>query len=313
MSAGRAHGFRYNGSVARVAVGPQAVCSVTVWLRLGRFDVVHVHEPLVPLLGLATLLAACGERKSPLVATFHAQGDDPAWLRRVLRGLPLRHRIAASIAVSPYAAELANRRIGVVPRIIGNGIALPATGEGAAQMGSTTGEPGEPVVAFVGRFDEPRKGFSTLLQAWPSVRAAIPKARLLVAGPGTPIDVSGVEYLGVLDGPERDRLLTRATVLAAPNTGQESFGLVLVEALACATAVVASDLAEFRVTLSDTQGTAATLVPPGDATAWADAVVAALRQPPDAARGRRIATRYSWDAIGPQLLDVYHRVASASD
>ncbi|MDR1354729.1 MAG: glycosyltransferase family 4 protein [Propionibacteriaceae bacterium] len=294
MSAGRARAFAYNGSVARVAVGAQAMFSVLEWLRLGCFDIVHIHEPLVPLLGLATMLKS----QQPVVATFHAQRSDPSWLR-----VPVSRHIAAGIAVSAAAAVGAKRRTGITSYVIGNGIATPSVIHRADKQLS-------PIVAFVGRFDEPRKGFRTLLAAWPRVLQVMPNARLLVAGPGTPIPASNVEYLGVVDTHSRDELLTQAAVLVAPNTGQESFGMVTLEALACGTPVVASDLPEFRAVLSDKQGVVARTVPVGDYAALAAAVVQTLRQPLDSKRGIAVAQRYSWDTIGSKVLAVYHGVIS---
>jgi phosphatidylinositol alpha-mannosyltransferase len=119
-----------------------------------------------------------------------------------------------------------------------------------------------------------------------------------------------VEYLGVVDTHSRDELLTQAAVLVAPNTGQESFGMVTLEALACGTPVVASDLPEFRAVLSDKQGVVARTVPVGDYAALAAAVVQTLRQPLDSKRGIAVAQRYSWDTIGSKVLAVYHGVIS---
>jgi phosphatidylinositol alpha-mannosyltransferase len=133
---------------------------------------------------------------------------------------------------------------------------------------------------------------------------------LLVVGPGTPIIAPGVEYLGPLDATRRDQLLRKAAMLVAPHTGQESFGLVLVEALACDTPVVASDLVEFRTTLSDDTGTVAVLVPPENAPALAAAIIDTFQRPPDTERGRAVAARYSWDSIGPQILALYQQAIS---
>lgn len=223
-------------------------------------DVVHVHEPFVP----AVSLAALSLRGPAKVATFHA--DLPRWVQRlygVARPLPraVLRRAAVLTAVSPVAARAA-RRLGVDARLVPNGIDV---------AGYRSDAPRGDRVAFVGR-DDPRKGLEVLLRAWETVRARVPGALLDVVGIRRRSAPDGVRFHGQVDEDEKRRILGSTAVLAAPNLGAESFGIVLLEGMAAGCAVVASALPAFTWVLGD----AGELVAPGDARGLGDRIAELL-------------------------------------
>lgn len=284
---GAGTGIRFNGSLARICLDPRLPGRLRAWAR--GLDVLHLHEPLVPFVGpLATRLDL------PLVATFHAATSPP--VRAALRPFAGLLRRTHPIAVSEVAA-MAPRAWGLNPVIIGNGIDVGAFGPPARTS--------QPRIIFVGRFDEPRKGFRYFADALPSIRAACPDVRVVVIGPGR--GRADAEFLGAVDDAERNRQLAASDVFVAPNVGGESFGMVLIEALASGADVVASDLPAFRALLSDQKGPVARFVPPGDASALASALVGALRDGPiaDAERRAAVVARYDWNQIGRAVEAVY--------
>ncbi len=258
---GRAVGVRANRSRAPIALDPRAARRVAE--AVGDADVVHVHEPLMPMVSLAAMLTS----RPPVVATFHA---DPAVLvRRLYRaGSPILRRIAGRAAVmtavSPVAADPVSS-FGPV-RIVPNGVDIASfSGPGQALPGR---------VVFLGR-DEPRKGLDVLLQAWPLIAASRPRASLHVLGAHRPSGPDAVTFLGRVDDAAKREELAAASVFCAPHLGGESFGIVLVEAMGAGCAVVASDLPAFR----SVAGEAAFYVPPGDPPALAAAVGRLLDDP----------------------------------
>jgi phosphatidylinositol alpha-mannosyltransferase len=323
--AGPARGFAFNGSVAHIGLSTKAVAVTQRWLTHG-FDVIHVHEPLVPLVGTTALRAGV-----PLVATFHASasGESLAGPWWHAHAASLRH-LSARLAVSQLAAESVANLVGLDVQVIPNGIAIPpcvAPEDDQWRGGS------RPTGVFIGRIDEPRKGFAVALGAVAKIRAVYPGFELLVIGPGTHRPCEGVRYLGSLESSARDSVLASADVLIAPNTGQESFGMILIEALAQGMRVAASDLPSFREVLfgdpTETPSVAHVASPtaalgsssalsgcqlfaPGDPVALSEAVCRVLdvpvQQVSKAARAR--AQRYSWDVIGPQILTVYRGATS---
>lgn len=219
-------------------------------------DVVHIHEPFVPMVSLGALIAST----PPKVGTFHA--DPSRAVRMAYRaggpvlGIAAR-RLSVVTAVSAVAASAVDRVPGV--RIIPNGIDVDQ------YRPSSAPEPFR--VMFLGR-DDPRKGLDVLLQAWPLVRRVAPEAVLGVVGTMRARGPEGVEFLGRLSGDQKIAELRRASVLVAPNLGGESFGLVVLEGLAAGCAVVASDLPAFRAVAGDS----AEYVPVGDPPGIAAAV-----------------------------------------
>lgn len=324
VPAGRTVAVPYNGSVARLAFGPRAAARVRRWVREGEFDVLHVHEPASPSLGLLACLASTG----PIVATFHTANPRSRALTAsagILR--TALDKVTARIAVSEQARLTVVEHLGSDAVVIPNGVYTEPFRSARAAHELTRAllpEPDDrPTVAFLGRIDEPRKGLAVLLAAVPAIVAASPRVRVLVAGRGDlgewsrtgPGSHPAVEFLGAVDDAGRLALLGSADVYVAPHTGQESFGIVLVEALAAGAAVVAADLPAFVDVLDG--GRAGALVPAGDPVALGGTVGALLRDHPRraalAATGPAVAARYDWSVVGERVQAVYDLVADRDD
>lgn len=307
-SAGRAVPVPWNGAVARVNCGPVALDRVQRWLDAGCFDVVHVHEPMTPSISLLALARS----EAPVVATFHTAATSPWAMAAAHRLVPwAAGRIDAPLAVSRVAADLVGASSSLRPVVIGNGIRLadhPLRPRGGSWRGGA-----HPVVTFVGRFHEPRKGFQVLLDALPAVRAAHPGLVVRVVGPGRGRH-RGVDFLGALDDTARNAVLAATDAYVAPQTGRESFGIVLLEALASGAPVVASALPAFVEVASDGDGPVADLFEPGDPRALADALLRSLARPRDELldRGRARAGAFDWSVIGPQVAAVHERVVGTA-
>lgn len=314
-SCGRAVPVRYNGSVARLTFGPVTAGRVSRWLSEGEFDVVHLHEPMTPSASVLALWAATG----PIVATFHTSNLRS---RAMLAAYPLLRpsleKITGRIAVSQDARRTVRRHIGGDAVVIPNGVDVARFAD-ALPRGEWRGRPDAPTVGFLGRIAEPRKGFAVLAQAFDAVLAAVPGARLLVAGPGDPAEVAdeltdrvaaATEFLGAVDDADKAAFLASVDLYAAPNTHGESFGIVLVEAMAAGTPVVASDLPAFVSVLGDQPG--GRVFPTGDAAALARAILDLVRSPGDlAGLGERAAQRaadFDWDRVAQDVIAVYDTV-----
>ncbi|HCX85838.1 MAG TPA: alpha-(1-2)-phosphatidylinositol mannosyltransferase [Micrococcales bacterium] len=308
---GRSVPVRYNGSIARLAFGPVTARRVRTWLEDGAFDVVHIHEPLSPSVSLIALFQA----ESAVVATFHTATDRSRAMQIAYPMLrPALEKIAARIAVSEEARRTVVEHIGGDAVVIPNGVEL-ATFRRADPDPRWTSTPERPTVAFLGRTDEPRKGLGVLLEALPDLAARVPGLRVLVAGRGALDEAReadertpGVlELLGEVSDRDKAALLRSVAVYIAPQTGGESFGIVLVEAMAADAVVVASDLAAFRRVLDE--GRAGATFEVGNPGALADAVVSMLADGDhqDACRthARRWCEQYDWDVVTRQVLDVY--------
>ncbi len=313
--AGRAVAIRYNGSVARPQFGPVAATRVRRWLRDGHFDILHVHEPTAPSLSLLT----CALAKGPIVATFHTATIRSRWLA-ALQGVlqPFLERIAGRIAVSDLARRVQVEHLGGDAIVIPNGVdvahfasAVPLAGYPRAGL----------TIGFLGRFDERRKGLPVLLDALGQLAPKHPDLHLLIAGRGDESDVRDelpdilvdrVTMLGELSEDDKARMLASVDIYCAPNLGGESFGVILVEAMAAGAAIVASDLDAFRRVLDD--GAAGVLVRRGNAAALAAGLDSLLG---DAAKrdelvraGRQAVQEYDWPVVSQRVLAVYETVAS---
>lgn len=310
-------GVPYNGSVARVTFGPMTALRVRSWVRAGGFDVLHLHQPLAP----STTLLALGAARGPVVATWHMATAPSRAIRAYGRLLaPLAGRIDAHVAVSEHARDTfadhcpdpGSGDAVVIP----NGVDVGAYARAAPDprwTGARDGRP--PTLALVGRYDEPRKGAAVLLAALPALVAVHPGLRVLVAGHGDPRalrEVAGphdghVEVLGEVSEEDKRSLMASADVVLAPQTGGESFGVVLVEAMAAGAPLVASDLSAFSRVLDG--GDLGALFTAGDPDALAHGVLAALADPAAAAeRARRAADaawRYDWRPVASAVVDVY--------
>lgn len=308
---GRSVAVRYNGSVARLAFGPVTARRVHTWLEDGDFDVVHIHEPLSPSVSLLALWQA----EVPVVATFHTATDRSRAMQVAYPMLrPTLERITARIAVSEEARRTVVEHIGGDAVIIPNGVEL-ALYRAATRQERWTGTPERPTLAFLGRTDEPRKGLGVLLEALPTLVERVPGVRVVVAGRGDLSQAREVaqalpgtlELLGEVTEQDKADLLRSVDLYIAPQTGGESFGIVLVEAMAAGAAVVASDLSAFRRVLQE--GRSGVLFATGDPAALADAVATTLADPERAQRVRDNAAtwcqQYDWDVVTAQVLDVY--------
>lgn len=280
-------GIKANRSVAPVALG------TGVWARtkaaLADVDLVHIHEPFVPLVGWAAL-----SMDKPAVVTFHA--DAPGWVPRLYRVLPGRAlRRSVLTAVSPAASRSIPSSWGEV-RIIPNAIDV------AAYQVEVERLPGR--ISFLGR-DEPRKGLDIALDAFAMVRADHLGAELVVMGAKRSDLLAGVTFKGFVESPEKHRLLASSAIFIAPNTGGESFGIILAEAMAAGCAVVASDLSAFR----DVVGEDALLVEVGDSLAFATAIDELLADPSKrdhlGLAGRARVERFDWPLVVAQYRQAY--------
>ncbi len=294
-----------NGSLPNIVLSPRAYFRIRQALERERFDVLHLHEPMTPTICLSALIMA----RTPLVATFHASGE-LGWMRY---GGPiwgfLIDRIDHRIAVSERARESQRRWLPGEYDVIPNGVLVPES----ASPGDR-----EHRIVFAGR-QEPRKGLQVLLRAWPEIRERT-GLRLTVAG-ADPLAVrllltrlrmpdEGVDIVGFLDQSELTRTLLEAKALVAPSLGQESFGMVLTRAFACALPAVASDIPGYGEVL---EPEASVAVPPGDVSALVEAVCALVEdEPRREAKGeaaRRLAMeRYAWPTIARRLVAVYEDV-----
>lgn len=320
VAAGRAVPVKYNGSVARLTFGPVSAGRVRRWLAEGDFDVLHIHEPVTPSLSLLALWAATG----PIVGTFHTSNLRSRVMlaaQPVLR--PSMEKISARIAVSEDARRTLVEHFGGDAVVIPNGVYVDRF-SAAGPRPQWQGTPDRPTVAFVGRMDEPRKGLPVLAAAVPAVLDACPGVRFLVLGRGDGDDAldgldararAAVQLLGPLDDDDKAALLHSVDVYVAPQTGGESFGIVLVEAMSSGAPVLASSLGAFRRVLDD--GDLGALFPVGDPAGLAAELISLLDDPDRrAGYARRAAVgvrRYDWSVVAEQVLAVYETVRLGAD
>jgi phosphatidylinositol alpha-mannosyltransferase len=314
--AGRTVPIPYNGSMASLQFGPVSAARVRRWLREGHFDVVHVHEPAPPSVSLLVCMIA----KGPIVATFHTATTRSKFLAAwgpVVR--PWLERISGRIAVSDFARRVQVEHLGGDAVIIPNGVHVDAFASGPDLPGYARGVDG-PTIGFLGRYDEPRKGLPVLLEAMRIVVRKHPGARLLIAGRGDAGALRAlvgedlqahVAVLGELSEADKAAFLRSVDVYCAPNLLGESFGVVLIEALAAGAPIVASDLDAFARVLED--GAAGVLVRRGDPGALARALCDLLADPARraelSARGAETAAVYDWKVLARRILAVYETVA----
>ena len=311
---GRTMGFPANGAISNLAATPDAVLALWRELRDGGYDVVHVHEPVVPLVGWYGLSCAM-HAGIPLVGTFHSFSEN-AFTNGIGIGLGARrrmNRLHARIAVSEAAAWTGQRFFGGRYRIVPNGVhLLPAAGEPRDD---------EPLrILFIGQAVE-RKGLPVLLRAFEALREHVPAtltlvgaepedvAPLLLDDRGARLDDRGVRALGKVSEERKAAELARAQVLCAPSLGGESFGMVLTEAFAAGTPVVASDIAGYRDVVRD--GVDGVLTARGDARALAEALrrlaLEPRRRASMALAARERAERFAWPHVAAEVLDVYEQ------
>lgn len=315
VSGGKAVPIPYNGSVARLRFGPATHRLVKRWIAGGDFDVLHLHEPNAPSLSVLALMIAEG----PIVATFHTSTTKSlalSFFQGILR--PWNEKIVGRIAVSDLARRWQMEALGSDAVQIPNGLDVESFASAPPMPGYP--RPGRTVL-FLGRFDEPRKGMEVLLGALPALVARFADVEILIVGRGDEDELrekagelaGHLRFLGQVDDAEKASALRSADVYCAPNTGGESFGIVLVEAMAAGTPVVASNLDAFRRVLED--GRAGRLVPVEDSAALAEALIAVLGDARLRRRYIKAATaavqRYDWSVVADEIMRVYETVAAS--
>jgi phosphatidylinositol alpha-mannosyltransferase len=294
-------------------MGPVSAARVRRWLRDGRFDVLHIHEPIAPSLSFLALVLARG----PIVATFHtstARSRSLSAAGGVVQ--PFLEKISGRIAVSAAARQVQVEHLGGDAVEIPNGVAI-------AHFASALPLPGYPreggTVGYIGRYDETRKGMPVLLDALALLAPRRPGLRLLVAGRGDaeellaelpPALAGRVDLLGQVSEADKARMLRSLDVYCAPNLGGESFGVILLEAMAAGAPILASDLDAFRRVLDD--GRAGTLFRTGDPAALAGGLAGLLDDPPRRDRlvavGAEVVAAYDRPLVARQVLAVYEIV-----
>jgi phosphatidylinositol alpha-mannosyltransferase len=293
-----------NGALSNLVLSPHALPQLRRALARGRFDLIHVHEPLAPMLSPAALALWDG----PTVGTFHAAGES-SWrpLADALWGF-LLDRIDLRVAVSEQARLAAAATAPGHYELIPNGVEIPE----AADPGGRADR-----IVFAGRHD-PRKGLPVLLRAWLRLRGRGVRLRVLGADPlavrlllaRLRMSEDGIDVLGYVDDDTLTAELAAAKLLVAPSLGNESFGMTITRAFACATPVVVSDIPGYREVVAEETGA---LVPPGDAEALAETIAELLDdEPARTERGRaareRAVSEYAWPLLARRLADCYERV-----
>jgi phosphatidyl-myo-inositol alpha-mannosyltransferase len=310
VSIGRTVSIPANGSVAPIAFGPVAASRVRRAIANLSPEVVHLHEPLIPSLSVLALLNS----RAPCVGTFHASADSSAgyWVARpILNGVMDRLRIR--IVVSNAARDLIGRYFPGDYEVIPNGVEV-ARYATAPRLDLAAGR----TVLFLGRLER-RKGLEVLIQALTRLRDL--DAKLVVGGTGPEERACrtlaarlgvDVQFIGGVYDDLKPGMFRSADVYCAPAVGGESFGIVLIEAMAAGTPVVCSDLPGFRAVAEG----AAALVPPGDPGLLADSLRQVLTDERRAASmsesGRTVADRYDWSRLAERLEDVYVRAITGS-
>ena len=308
VNAGKPISIPYNGAVARVLFGPVAFARVRQWISQGDFDLLHLHEPAIPSISLLACWAADG----PMVGTFHAAAKRQKIIFAIGPILePAIEKLSARIAVSEAARLTLTDHLDTDAVIIPNGIYANRYTEGKSiekWSGNTIG--------FIGRFEEPRKGLSVLVDALPVISRFAPDVKILVAGPGDPAKVmenidpqlrQRFEFLGKITEDEKADFMSSVAVYVAPNTGGESFGIILAEALAGGACVVASDIPAFDDLLG--HGEFGALFESESATELAKVVIDLLRDDEKrkelSSRGKERAKLFDWTVVAEQIYSVY--------
>ena len=317
VAAGRPIPIPYNGAVARVLFGPIAASRVRQWISQNDFDLLHIHEPAIPSLGLL----ACSLSDGPMVGTFHVAAERIRIAFAIVPIVePIIERLRARIAVSEVARSTLRTHVDTDAVVIPNGIDLPSFAGAAPRLEWQLGK----TIGFIGRFAEKRKGLALLFEAVPAIVERHPDLRILIAGPGEsdealewidPSFHSRITFLGMLSDEEKRQFFKSVDLYIAPNTGGESFGIILAEAMATGAAILASDLPAFRFVLEEGEWGRHFLT--GDSTDLAQKASDLLDDPGAleemAKRSTLGAERFDWSVVGRQILDVYDFVTPQSE
>jgi len=316
VNAGKPISIPYNGAVARVLFGPVAFSRVRQWISNGDFDLLHLHEPAIPSISLL----ACWAAEGPMVGTFHAAAKRQKIIFAIGPILePAIEKLSARIAVSEAARLTLTDHLDTDAIVIPNGIYASRYQDAFPEkkwQGNTIG--------FIGRFEEPRKGLSILLAALPVIARFAPDVKVFVAGPGDPTDVKKVidpqlrhrfEFLGKISEQEKANFMSSVAIYVAPNTGGESFGIILAEALAGGACVVASDIPAFDDLLG--HGKFGALFKSEDSTDLAKVIIDLLRDEVKrselATAGRARGQSFDWEIVAQQIYSVYEMSIVGSD
>ena len=317
VNAGKPISIPVNGSVARVLFGPIASSRAKQWIASGDFDLLHLHEPAIPSLSLL----ACSAAEGPLVGTFHVSTPKKKAIYAIGPILePIVEKLNARIAVSELARSTLKDHFETDAVVIPNGI----DGQKYANAKIVDAYAKKHTIGFIGRFEEPRKGLQVLIDSLAIVARFVPDVEFLVAGPGdskeflknlNPQLQSRIKFLGLLSNPEKESFLKSIQIYVAPNTGSESFGIILTEALSAGTAVVASDIPAFKAVLEN--GEAGELFKNEDSADLAKVLVALLRDDEKRKRlaenGRLSAQKYDWQVVAEQIENVYEMAIAGGE
>ncbi len=311
-----------SGSICRVTLSLRLASRIKAVLNEEKFDVVHLHEPFMPMLCSAVLRFANG----PNIGTFHASHGSPGYnlgwpVGRIILKSRL-HKLNGKIAVSKAAMEFASKYVPGEYNIIPNGIDLEHFSPNVTPIEEFCD--GKQNILFVGRL-EPRKGLNYLVKAYQQIKPEIPDSRLIVVGPGTRLrkkyekwvtrnGLKDVIFIGYAAYNELPRYYKTADVFCSPATGRESFGIVLLEAMAVGKPIVASNIEGYASVV--THGEDGLLVPPKDSRALAQALVSLMKaktlQKKMGDRGRLNARDYEWGHIAQRVIDYYIKVLNES-
>ncbi|MDD4859787.1 MAG: glycosyltransferase family 4 protein [Dehalococcoidales bacterium] len=306
-----------SGSVARIVISPWVAKRVTAILEREHFDIIHLHEPFMPFLCTTVLRLS----KTPAVGTFHASGGKPWYNICTPAGKfflkKWSHRLDVRLAVSPPALNYIRKYFPGDYAIVPNGIDTRHFRPDVAPLEEFND--GKQNILFVGRLEK-RKGVDYLLDAYRIIKPDFPDARLIIVGPGVRLrnkyekrvaqnGLEDVVFRGYVPFADLPRYYKSATVVCAPATGWESFGIVLLEAMAVGKPLVASDIEGYATVVNN--GEDGLLVPPRNAAKLAEALRRvltdeALRQKL-AVNGREKALRYDWNNITHQLVEFYQK------
>ena len=317
VNAGKPISIPVNGSVAKILFGPVASSRAKQWIASEDFDLLHLHEPAIPSLSLL----ACSAAEGPLVGTFHVSTQKKKAIYAIGPILePIVEKLTARIAVSELARSTLKDHFDTDAVVIPNGI----DGQRYANAKISENYSGGHTVGFIGRFEESRKGLQVLLDSLAIVSRFIPDVTYLIAGPGESEDFlkrlnpqlrSRIKFLGLLTNEEKMSFLKTVQIYVAPNTGSESFGIILTEALSAGTAVVASDIPAFKAVLEN--GAAGDLFINGDSADLAKVLVALLRDDQRrkklAENGKLSAQKYDWQVVAEQIEHIYEMAISSGD
>ncbi len=315
-SAGRPISIPYNGAVARILFGPLAFARVKQWISSGNFDLLHLHEPAIPSISLL----ACWASEGPLVGTFHAASTKQKIAFAITPFIePVIEKLTARIAVSEAARETLQIHLDTDAVVVPNGIY-------AKKFSDAHSDPrwSGNAIGFMGRFEESRKGLSVLIEALPAIIEKIPDVRVIVAGPGNPATIldqmqphlrQRFTFLGRISEEDKANFMSSVAIYVAPNTGGESFGIILAEALAGGASVLASDIPAFDSLLG--HGKYGSLFQSENSEDLAKRTIELLNNPElrrtIAKAGREYAQSFDWDVVAERIYDVYEMAMVGHD